>query len=42
MSADLVLIAAGFVGPELERLGLDRRALRHVARHVVGGRATGA
>ncbi len=23
MSADLVLIAAGFVGPELDRLGLD-------------------
>jgi glutamate synthase (NADPH/NADH) small chain len=24
MSADLVLIAAGFVGPELDQLGLDR------------------
>ena len=42
MAADLVLIAAGFVGPELERLGLHGRALRHVARHVVGRGATGA
>ena len=37
MPADLVLIAAGFVGPELDALGLDDERSPHLARHAVGG-----
>ncbi len=42
MPADLVLIAAGFVGPELDAPRPRGRALRHAARDVVGRRTTGA
>ena len=37
MPADLVLIAAGFVGPELETLGLAADEVRHPSRHALGG-----
>ena len=39
LAADLVLIAAGFVGPELARLGPGRRALVTDRGHARGGRA---